>query len=223
MVVEENYWAFQSLSLFLAGSRFLLATQYFVNARLIYPAMGAAARGLRYTAVLLWFTSFLYLVVSGFTTTVREIRDLTCLFQVFFSLHPPSGFAWTAWFLTFTVEFCLVIAFAVHFPEIGFQETHWNVRMRLLTLIIIGEGVIAITRIVNMTVRPGGWTKWSFVHILGVTASVVSASAFSAPVSVTVLTKRSIYFGKSISMSPHARGSAKWFNPFGPFSTFRFM
>lgn len=58
-------------------------------------------------------------------------------------------------------------------PRIGLQDTHLNVRMGLLTLIIIGEGVITITRIVNKTVRPGGWTKWSFVHILGVTSNVV--------------------------------------------------
>ena len=61
-------------------------------------------------------------------------------------------------------------------PGIGFQDTHLNVRMGLLTLIIIGEGVISVTRIVNKTVRPGGWTKWSFVHILGVTTNVVRTS-----------------------------------------------
>ncbi|GAB1212798.1 hypothetical protein ATERTT37_001945 [Aspergillus terreus] len=44
--------------------------------------------------------------------------------------------------------------------------------MGLLTLIMIGEGVISVTRIVNKTVRPAGWTKWSFVHILGVTTNV---------------------------------------------------
>ena len=58
-------------------------------------------------------------------------------------------------------------------PGIGLQDTHLNTRMGLLTLIIIGEGVIAVTRIVNKTVGPGGWTKWSFVHILGVTTNVV--------------------------------------------------
>jgi hypothetical protein len=30
-----------------------------------------------------------------------------------------------------------------------------------------------VTRIVNKTVRPGGWTEWSFVHILTVTRNVV--------------------------------------------------
>lgn len=90
------------------------------------------------------------------------------------------------------------------FPEIGFQDTHLNVRMGLLTMIIIGEGVIAITRIVNKTVRPGGWTKWSFVHILGVTTSVVGHYTPSAL--LPVLTKRQyllwqVYF----DVSPRCR------------------
>lgn len=58
-------------------------------------------------------------------------------------------------------------------PGIGFGETHLNVRMGLLTLIIIGESVISITRLVNRTVGASGWTKWSFVHILGMTTAVV--------------------------------------------------
>ena len=83
---------------------------------------------------------------------------------------------WTVWFVLFGVEMWTAMGVSCIFPEIGFQDTHLNVRMGLLTLIIIGEGVISVTRIVNKTVRPGGWTKWSFVHILGVTTNVVSFS-----------------------------------------------
>lgn len=49
--------------------------------------------------------------------------------------------------------------------------------MGLLMLIIAWElerlCVILVTRIVNKTVLQGGWTKWSFVHDLGVTANVI--------------------------------------------------
>lgn len=83
---------------------------------------------------------------------------------------------WTIWFVLFGLEMWTVMGISCAFTEIGFQKTHLNVRLGLLTLIIIGEGVIAITRIVNKTVRPGGWTKWSFVHILGVTTSVVCST-----------------------------------------------
>lgn len=80
---------------------------------------------------------------------------------------------WTVWFVLFAIEMWAVMGVSSIYPAIGFQDTHLNVRMGLLTLIIIGEGVISVTRIVNKTVRPGGWTKWSFVHILGVTTNVV--------------------------------------------------
>lgn len=99
---------------------------------------------------------------------------------MFFAFNRANGLRaqiWTVWFVLFAVEMWTVMGVSCMYPEIGFQEAHLNVRMGLLTLIIIGEGVIAITRIVNKTVRPGGWTKWSFVHILGVTTSVVSVSA----------------------------------------------
>ena len=80
---------------------------------------------------------------------------------------------WTVWFVLFGLETWTVMAISCVTPGIRFEMTHLNVRMSLLTLIIIGEGVISVTRIVNKTVRPGGWTKWSFTHILGVTTNVV--------------------------------------------------
>jgi low temperature requirement protein LtrA len=80
---------------------------------------------------------------------------------------------WTVWFVLFGVEMWTVTGLSLMYPDIGFKDTHLNTRMGLLTLIIIGEGVIAITRIVNKTVWPGRLAKWSFVHILGVTTNVV--------------------------------------------------
>lgn len=87
--------------------------------------------------------------------------------------HGIHSYIWTVWFMLFCFEMWMVMGVSFITPDIGFEDTHLAVRMGLLTLIIIGEGVIAVTRIANKTVRPGGWTKWSFVHILGVTTNVV--------------------------------------------------
>ncbi|KAJ5664646.1 hypothetical protein N7462_011459 [Penicillium macrosclerotiorum] len=155
-VRDENVWAFQSLSLILAGSRILLAVQYTVNVAFIHPYMKPAARGVAYTALVFWMTTIFYL-------------------GMYFAFSRGNGLRpqiWTVWFVMFGFEMWTVLGVSWLFPEIGFQDTHLNIRMGLLTLIIIGEGVIAVTRIVNKTVRPGGWTKWSFVHILGVTTNV---------------------------------------------------
>lgn len=95
------------------------------------------------------------------------------MFFAFSRAHQVPSRIWIVWFVLFGVEMWTVMGISCGFPEIGFQDTYLNIRMGLLTLIIIGEGVIAVTRIVNKTVRLGGWTKWSFVHILGVTTNVV--------------------------------------------------
>ncbi|KAJ5232490.1 hypothetical protein N7468_005446 [Penicillium chermesinum] len=144
-VRDDNVWVFQSLSLILGGSRLLLAVQYTINAAYLrpYPSLYRSVKGVFYTAT------------------------------VFFAFRRvPGTHIWTVWFVLFGVEMWTVMGLSCVFPGIEFQDTHLTVRMELLTLIIIGEGVIAVTRIVNKTVRPGGWTKWSFVHILGVTTNV---------------------------------------------------
>lgn len=71
------------------------------------------------------------------------------------------------------VEALIILGVSNATPGIGLEDTHLRVRMGLLTLIIIGEGVITITRIVSKTVGGGGWTQWSFIRIMGVTTTVV--------------------------------------------------
>ncbi|KAL2862067.1 nineteen complex-related protein 2-domain-containing protein [Aspergillus pseudodeflectus] len=155
-VRDENVWAFQSLSFILGGSRLLLAIQYTVSIMLIRKRMRSSAKGLCVIAATLGVSSLIYFG----------------LFFAFGEENSARSYIWTVWFALSWVEMWTVVATSCLTPGIGFQDTHLNVRMGLLTLIIIGEGVISVTRIVNKTVRPGGWTKWSFVHILGVTTNV---------------------------------------------------
>lgn len=62
-VRDENVWAFQSLGLILAGSRSLLAIQYTINTFFVYKHMKPSARGLLYTAAVLWMTTIFYIGV----------------------------------------------------------------------------------------------------------------------------------------------------------------
>ncbi|KAF9894321.1 hypothetical protein FE257_007824 [Aspergillus nanangensis] len=153
---DENAWVFQSLSVFLFGTRILLAVQYAVNIAFVRDRMRSAVRPLSIIAVTLFVSSLVYLG----------------MFFVFNRSSATRFYIWTVWFALFALEMWIIMGVSCYFPEIGLQDTHLNVRMGLLTLIIIGEGVIAVTRIVNKTVRPVGWTKWSFVHILGATTNV---------------------------------------------------
>lgn len=63
-VRDENVWAFQSLSFFLAGSRVLLAIQYTVNIFFVHKKMKPAAKGMSGIAATLFISSLVYLGVS---------------------------------------------------------------------------------------------------------------------------------------------------------------
>ncbi|RAK76435.1 uncharacterized protein BO72DRAFT_469328 [Aspergillus fijiensis CBS 313.89] len=155
-VQDENIWAFQSLSLILGVSRLLLSIQYTVDAVFLSKRMRSASKRIYFIAATLFITGFIYF----------------WMYFAFRSRGVDGTYAWIVWFVLFAIEMWVVMGTSSVKAGIGLQDTHLNVRMGLLTLIIIGEGVIAITRIVNKTVGPGGWTKWSFAHILGVTTSV---------------------------------------------------
>ncbi|PYI35041.1 hypothetical protein BP00DRAFT_412567 [Aspergillus indologenus CBS 114.80] len=155
-VQDENIWAFQSLSLILGVSRLLLSIQYTVDAVFLSKRMRSASKRVYFIAATLFITGFIYF----------------WMYFAFRSQGVGGTYAWIVWFVLFAIEMWVVMWTSSVKAGIGLQDTHLNVRMGLLTLIIIGEGVIAITRIVNKTVGPGGWTKWSFAHILGVTTSV---------------------------------------------------
>ncbi|KAJ5475301.1 hypothetical protein N7539_008367 [Penicillium diatomitis] len=153
---EENLWVFRSLTLILSASRGLLAVQYTTAVILLRKRIGSATQSITYTALTFWVTSLVYaLLYLGFSHASGARSRI-----------------WSIWLVLFGLELFIVAGLSLWHPQIGFEGTHLNTRMALLTLIIIGEGVIAVTRIENKTVRPGGWTKWSFVHILGVTTNV---------------------------------------------------
>ncbi|KAK2875024.1 hypothetical protein FQN49_001843 [Arthroderma sp. PD_2] len=155
-VRPDNVWIFHSLSILLAISRLMLSLEYFIASLYLFPSLRAAAVDLFSVSLFLFATGLgyigLYFLFNYHTATI-------------------GPYIWTIWWLMFAGETILVMARANQTPGIGFEDTHLNVRMGLLTLIIIGDGIISVTRIVNRTVG-NGWTRWSFVHILGVTTSV---------------------------------------------------
>ncbi|KAK2741882.1 hypothetical protein FQN57_005441 [Myotisia sp. PD_48] len=156
-VREENVWIFHALSILLAVSRLILSLEYFLTSLLLHGTMPKAARSLSMISACLLSASATY---AG-------------LYFVFGARTAKMGsYVWTVWWFLFAAETICVMFLSSQTPGIGFKDTYLNIRMGLLTLIIIGEGVISIARIVNRTVGGGGWTKWSFVHILGVTTAV---------------------------------------------------
>lgn len=92
---------------------------------------------------------------------------------MYLTFKPSEPHIWTIWFALFLIESLVIIAISNYTPGIELNDTHLTTRMGLLTLIIIGEHVISVTRIVNKMIAGGGWTFASLVHVMGVVITVV--------------------------------------------------
>lgn len=101
----------------------------------------------------------------------------------------------------FAIETFIVFWISCKNPILNLEETHLNSRMSLLTLIIIGEGVISITKLVNRIVGRSGWTTWSLIHIFGVsTALVCLPGHYYYSVEFILIPNSSIFCGSRISI-----------------------
>jgi low temperature requirement protein LtrA len=149
----------------------MLAIQYAINARFMRKKMKSSMRGMYMNVAILGTSGTAYMMVS-----MPKHIPTQCIYlirQLYASFGRSSAHVWIVWFGFFLAESVAVMQVASRTPGLGLEDTHLHVRMGLLTLIIIGEGVISVTRIVNKMVAPGGWTMWSFVNTLGVSTTVV--------------------------------------------------
>ena len=66
---------------------------------------------------------------------------------------------------------------SVRWRSLSFKETHLPERLGLLTLIILGEGVIVLTKSVNYVVGEDGWAWVTFGQVFVVVLTIVSWQA----------------------------------------------
>ena len=92
---------------------------------------------------------------------------------MFLTFKPSEPHIWIVWFGLFVFESVVVITISDYTEGIELNNTHFTTRMGLLTLIIIGEHVISVTRIVNKMISGGGWTSASLLHVMAVVTTVV--------------------------------------------------
>jgi low temperature requirement protein LtrA len=64
-----------------------------------------------------------------------------------------------AWYIIGVVELFLQVGLSLVWDVLSFRDTHLTNRMALLTLIIIGEGIIVITNNITVVVKnPDAWS-----------------------------------------------------------------
>lgn len=76
-------------------------------------------------------------------------------------------------------EVVAVITTSSVWRNVSFKKTHLVERMGLLTLIILGEGIIVMLKAINTIVKGYGWTKTIVGVVIAALLVIVSGYLFS--------------------------------------------
>ncbi|KAG4436442.1 hypothetical protein IFR05_008076 [Cadophora sp. M221] len=142
---DQYYSAFQTLAIILGFSRFVLSLQYLV---VLFHV-----RNFKKSKTPMGLLSLLYLVAS------------IIYFCTFFGFKPDAStksYVYISWYIIAVIETALNIFVTSCWKVVSFKGTHLVQRMTLLTLIILGEGIIvickSITSIVKNEKASAAWT-----------------------------------------------------------------
>ncbi|KAI9689684.1 MAG: hypothetical protein M1820_010084 [Bogoriella megaspora] len=133
---EELYWDyFRDLSYILMGTRFVLMFQYIAA---------------------LWFTKEyervrLPLLLIIINCAVAAFAYLGLSFA--FKYESTGPHAYIGWYVISVAETALTTAVSSSWRQVSFKGTHMVQRMSLLTLIILGEGIIGLTKSITYIVK----------------------------------------------------------------------
>ncbi|EWC46848.1 hypothetical protein DRE_03860 [Drechslerella stenobrocha 248] len=136
----KNWESFKNLSLLLFASRFAIAIQYFV----------------------VWWTVRQYPKTKMPLLLMSILMAVSMLFflGLAFSFRPDGNVkGYIGWYVILALETMSVLAISLKWKVVGFKGTHLIQRMGLLTLIVMGEGIIGLCRATSLVHEGiGGWS-----------------------------------------------------------------
>lgn len=157
---HQHAQPFQTMSLCLMVSRAILALQY---ASVVWHVRTyrRAKLPLAMMAIIHFAFAMVYL---GISYTFRDVHS----------------FVYLAWYVLSVAETVVNIGMSVGFDVLSFKGTHLVKRMVLLTLIIMGEGIIVLCRAVLVVQQSSAWSTWTpdlWLLSLQVTTDTLLANA----------------------------------------------
>jgi hypothetical protein len=167
---------FESLNVLMIVSRALFALQYLAAFVLVGRKHKPAKIPLLITAAMYAFASFIYGILFKFV-----LLD-TGRAQGFYGYYAIIAF-----------ELFIISLVAYQYECVSFRDTHLHKRLMVLTLMILGEGIIVCAFGFAKISSKTGWTANSFGQALCVILSIVSP-LLSAPLNRRYLTDISQYF-----------------------------
>jgi len=166
--VAKNLKAFRAMSIILMVSRLALVAQYGVvlwylraYKRTVTPLVGTMA--CLFVAAIIFLGTFFGLHVNDHTE------------------HDGGPETYIAWYVVACVEAAAVIAISCFWRVVSFKHTHLVERVGLLTLIIMGEGIIGMTKSVSQILQNSTSTSGSDIGIIAASVLLI-VSCLAAPV-----------------------------------------
>ncbi|KAI8934573.1 hypothetical protein NX059_008271 [Plenodomus lindquistii] len=139
---KGNNTSFRILCFVLVISRGLLAIQYAVVFFFTYRA--------RYTKLYLP----LGLMIGVYAVSAGVFAGMTPAFSGP-TVNLKTRLVYLVWYAMMVLEAVAVIGISCHWRMLSFKKTHLMERMSLLTIIVIGEGAIGVTRTVGKIMKSG--------------------------------------------------------------------
>lgn len=165
--VDQYLWSF---TLILMASRVVLAIQYLQTGFLIREHKRTKTPMLLLVLLYLAAAAIYGSLAATFTTREFQMDDDTDIEEQLDLKSHDKG--WIAWYVVGLLECVAATAVSCKWRNIGYKGTHLIQRMSLLTLIILGEGVITLAKICQTIARIDSLT-WSSVNIIDLVCAVL--------------------------------------------------
>lgn len=151
----------------------------------IYQTM-AAALGISRTLLAIQHAVVAYFVLPGYRELRFPLLAIVCMYvgsgaailsTIAFFNYKTVSLAYMVWYGVMFLESIVVLTVSSTWRMLSFKETHMNERLSLLTMIIIGEGCIGISKTAGY-LWPTTYTPsyGSLVSILSIVVMLVSWS-----------------------------------------------
>ncbi|CAO2648353.1 Nn.00g076200.m01.CDS01 [Neocucurbitaria sp. VM-36] len=141
---HSDYKIYRAFGLILMASRFTLLTQYGVT--LWYT------KKYRKTVIPLVLVMSMTLVAAILYGALTPVFPRTKYNALGYAIMQPSS-VYIAWYIIGLSETVLTVAVSCVWRVVSFKGTHMVQRMSLLTLIVLGEGIIVICKSISRIVR----------------------------------------------------------------------
>ena len=152
--IAENYGTFRQLSLILVISRILLLIQY--------------------GSVLFWIKGHKKAITPILIQMAIFALGATVSLGLLFSFKSDtSGRPYFGWYAVAVFEAVVVFLSSSQWRVVSFKRTNLNERCGLLTLIILGEGIIVLTKAMNNVVKGENFSAAIIAQIISAVFIIV--------------------------------------------------